>query len=313
MVAISFVIYIALSVWSMSYLSVGMKPERIFRQNSNLYDYMYYQRQWFSDYLPEVVVVINKELDYSDHKVQDQLLKYVGEVEESGFFWGRDETSFWLRDYLDWYNLVVQQGNETCCANVSQILDDFQYYPDGFLMTEPYGKHGKDLRIDENGTKIYKSRIRFRAMKATDPERQMEMMLTIRRISDLYEAVFNLTVYSSDFLLYDQFLTAVPATIYYSGITLAVTVAVALFMVPHVFSIIWVGVSVVSILVGIVGFMRLWDMDLDSVTLINLLIAITLSADFVTHAAYIFLVEFPKEKPGEPPMKKNQVSSVIFF
>ena len=308
-----FFAYITLSLWSVTQMQTGLKPERIYRESSNLFDYTYQQRVLFTRYSHEIQLVLNNEVDYSNSKVQLQLMECISKIESSGYFWGREETSFWLRDFLAWLTTLENGAlNGTqCCENVSEMLVQMQRYPDGFLMQGTYGLHAKDIRMDLNATKILKSRIRMRAKDMTGPDRQMAMMTTIRRIVDEYQPDFDMAAYTGDFLLYDQFLSAVPASLYYSSITLMVTLGVAIMMIPHPVCIFWVGVFVVSILVGIVGLMRLWSMDLDSVSLINLLIAISLSSDFVAHATYIFLVTNPAEIPDSKYAKRRQKDKKI--
>ena len=75
---------------------------------------------------------------------------------------------------------------------------------------------------------------------------------------------------------------------------------VAFFLIPHPTCLFWVAIFVTSVLIGIIGLMRLWDMDLDSVSLINLLIAISFCADLVAHPIYIFMVSAAVDKKGKP-------------
>ena len=51
----------------------------------------------------------------------------------------------------------------------------------------------------------------------------------------------------------------------------------------------WVAFSIVSIEVGVVGFMTLWDVNLDSISMINLIMCIGFSVDFSAHISYHFM------------------------
>ena len=109
-----------------------------------------------------------------------------------------------------------------------------------------------DIRIGKtNQTVIKKMRCVVRAKSMTDPDRQVGMMQSARAACDRLEAIgITAYAYGDNFLLYDNFLTAWPTTLYYAGITLGMTLVVAFFMIPHPVAVFWVGIFVATALVG---------------------------------------------------------------
>ena len=61
---------------------------------------------------------------------------------------------------------------------------------------------------------------------------------------------------------------------------------VALLFIPSLTTVIWVTMTTVSIEVGVVGYMVFWDVSLDCVSMINLIMCIGFSVDFAAHISY---------------------------
>ena len=290
----TFFLYLSASIYSITQMQIGLKPERIYRRSSNLFDYAYFHRSLFTAYSNEIMVVVHNAIDYSDPEIQRNFVNFLNKVHETGYFWGEEETKCWIVDFIKWAQ--VNDIDLRSMKSNRDIIERLRQYPGGFLASAnpktftSYSSHAKDIRIAANGTVIRKSRFRFRARNMTGPDRQIGMMTSMRKLIDRYRPQIHMFAYTADFQMYDQYLTAVPATLYYCGMTLGCTFVVALFMIPHPACLFWVGVFVSSVLVGIIGQMRFWDMDLDSVSLINLLIAISFCSDLIAHPVYIFLI-----------------------
>ena len=64
---------------------------------------------------------------------------------------------------------------------------------------------------------------------------------------------------------------------------------IALIFIPNPLCSLWVAFSIVSIELGVVGFMTLWDVRLDAISMINLIMCIGFSVDFSAHISYHFM------------------------
>ena len=58
---------------------------------------------------------------------------------------------------------------------------------------------------------------------------------------------------------------------------------------PHPVVSVWITLSIVSICVGVVGFMALWQGSVDAVSMINLIMCIGFCVDFSAHITYAFV------------------------
>ena len=64
---------------------------------------------------------------------------------------------------------------------------------------------------------------------------------------------------------------------------------VALVFIPNPACSFWVGFSVISIELGVTGYMAFWDIALDSVSMISLIMCIGFSVDFSAHISYAYM------------------------
>lgn len=77
---------------------------------------------------------------------------------------------------------------------------------------------------------------------------------------------------------------------------------ISFIFIPDLLCGIWVAFSIVSIEAGVAGYMALWDVRLDSISMINLIMCIGFSVDFTAHICYAFMScqeKDPKEKIRE--------------
>lgn len=66
-------------------------------------------------------------------------------------------------------------------------------------------------------------------------------------------------------------------------------VLVALLLIPNAICSIWIGFAIISIEIGVVGYMSMWDVNLDSISVIILIMSIGFSVDFSAHISYAYL------------------------
>lgn len=81
-----------------------------------------------------------------------------------------------------------------------------------------------------------------------------------------------------------------------------IMVVVSFLFIPNLSSM-WVGISIISIHVGVIGYMALWEVRLDTVSMINLIMSIGYSVDFSAHIVYAYLTS--KLKTSEEKLKES--------
>lgn len=80
-----------------------------------------------------------------------------------------------------------------------------------------------------------------------------------------------------------------PTTIQCVTLAAVIMMIISLIFIPNPLCSLWVAFSIMSIELGVVGFMTLWGIRLDSVSMINLIMCIGFSVDFSAHISYHFM------------------------
>lgn len=64
---------------------------------------------------------------------------------------------------------------------------------------------------------------------------------------------------------------------------------ISFLFIPNIQCSIWVAFSIISIETGVIGYMALWGVNLDSISMINLIMCIGFSVDFTAHICYAYM------------------------
>lgn len=116
------------------------------------------------------------------------------------------------------------------------------------------------------------------------------MVADLREICARYSTdELQVTVFQPFFIYIDQYLAILPQTLQTIFVTAAVMVLISMLLIPNLACALWVSFSIVSIEIGVVGYMTWWGVRLDGVALINLIMCIGFSVDFSAHICYHYL------------------------
>lgn len=78
----------------------------------------------------------------------------------------------------------------------------------------------------------------------------------------------------------------------------SVMMLVSFLFIPNILCSLWVAFSIISIETGVIGYMALWHVNLDSISMINLIMCIGFSVDFTAHICYAYMTSKAK-RPDE--------------
>lgn len=100
----------------------------------------------------------------------------------------------------------------------------------------------------------------------------------------------------------------------------ATMMLISFLFIPNVLCSLWVAFSIVSIELGVVGYMALWNVNLDTISMVNLIMCIGFSVDFTAHICYAYMsseASSPKDRVQESlyalglPIIQGAISTVL--
>ncbi|XP_018531672.1 patched domain-containing protein 3 [Lates calcarifer] len=273
--------YLAVSIYGCWILKEGLDIRNLALDDSYIINYYNNQRQHFSEYSYHVMVAVKQPFPYWDEEGQKQLHSCISNFESLTY----------VNSTFAWFLSFQQYANETSLSISSQ--EAFQTHLPHFLELASMFKQDINLTADNE---IQASRFFIQTLNKTTME---DVMVGLRKTAE--ECPVELLVYHPAFIYFDQYTVIMDSTIQTVLVAVTVMLVISLILIPSVLCSVWVAFAICSVIVGVTGFMALWGVNLDSISMINLVMCIGFSVDFSAHISYSF-VSSPKCDVNEKAM-----------
>ncbi|XP_023153986.2 patched domain-containing protein 3 [Amphiprion ocellaris] len=256
--------YLAVSIYGCCILNEGLDIKNLAVDDSYIIDYYNHQRQYFSEFSCNVMVAVKQPFPY----------------------WGNDEhlhSSFeslsFVNNTLAWFTSYKNHANASN-LNISSREAFYTHLPH-FLELNPMFRQDINLTVDGD---IQASRF---FLQTLDQTTMKDMMIGLRKTAE--ECPVELLVFHPAFIYFDQYTVITENTVQTILIAVVVMLVASLILIPNPLCSICVAFAVCSVITGVTGFMSLWGINLDSISMINLVMSIGFSVDFSAHISYSFV------------------------
>lgn len=269
-----YVAYLAVSIYGCFDIKQGIELYDLAADNSHVTRFNKKDREYFSDYGPSVMVIVTEAFPYWDKTKRHQLQTCMEDFKTLEFV-DKDVYTSWLDSYLSYgqENHLNLDDKDVFLKNLSPFFESFPFFKQDVNLT---------------GDVIYASRVFIQATDINSADMEMEMLKGLKfKVNNCSAA--SLSVYNQDFIFYDQYGVVVKNTIKNVFVITAVMLAVSLLLIPNPLCSLGVACSIGSVTAGVTGFMALWDVSLDSISMIIFSICIGFTVDFSAHVSYAFV------------------------
>ncbi|KAI6242635.1 Patched domain-containing protein 3 [Aphelenchoides fujianensis] len=257
-------------------METTFNPQKTFPLNSHLQQSLRPIDRLIVEYAP-LSFVVNKPPAISQ---VPEFLAMVEEIESLPGTYGDNTTHLWLRDFLRYDQRKHQKSNSSAAYTPS-----YQRTPD-FLVDR--------MMADKNVVKWHKEGDRVvldsfvfvivRYGKRSWHERA-DIIEQLRNLIDRYPQ-FEVSAFDYDSTIFDLIITVKSEMLKAVLITLACMTVVCFVIVPSAHFTLLAAMAVLSISFNLLGLLGWWNQDLDPVTMINVVVAIGFSVDFVAHIVF---------------------------
>lgn len=270
-VIVVYFVYMAFSIYGAINLEQGLVLRNLFSEDSYYYKYSIVEHDNFPLPIP-VSFVIDETLDYRDPEVVRKVNALVEAAQASPMVHRSFEIN-WLKEF---YKAgLPTNGTEMDFANNLRLF--FQFAP---ILKN-------DAVFGENASQIIHSRVYVITKSIQRSYDQGLMMQEMRRIAE--ESSLNVFAYGQPFTFFEQYVSVLPNTLQTVGIAVLACFVVTCIFMPHPFLIALVTLSVVSIMIGVFGFMHMWGLSLSCITMIHVIMCVGFSVDFSAHICHAFM------------------------
>ncbi|XP_074550135.1 patched domain-containing protein 3-like [Halichoeres trimaculatus] len=282
-VLVLFAVYLCASVYGCFHVQQGIELYDLAADDSHVTTFNRKDREYFSAYGPTVMVVVSEEFPYWDQAKRRELQGCVDAFRGLEHV-DDDILTSWLNSYLSYgeESQLNLEDRHVFLTNLSTFFD-----------LNPFFKQDVNL----TGDAIHASRFFIQTVNISNGGEEIEMLHSLTDTAEKCEAA-SLLVYNQKFIFYDQYDVVVYSTIKNVGVITAVMLVVSLLLIPDPLCSLWVTFSIGSVTAGVTGFMWLWDVSLDSISMIIFTVCIGFTVDFSAHVSYAF-VSSEKATPDE--------------
>ncbi|CAC5415526.1 unnamed protein product [Mytilus coruscus] len=271
-ICILFAVYLGFSVWGTTGFQEGLDIRDLVGKDSYYYDFYDTDQNMFSQSLI-VSLNIQSDVNYRFESSFNQINSLVTNVQ-------KDSQVFddFLLSWLHAYRSSAVFDNTSDALFISGLQS--------FLSTVQGNVFVNDVMFDTSNS-IVASRIHIMTESITSSNSQADLMVKIRE--SVESSSLPVFAYSPGFIFFEQYVQILPQTLQTLGICVAVVFVVTAIFMPLPFMIILVTVTVVMIMVGVIGFIKFWDLTLSSVTMIHIIMCVGFCIDFSTHMCHAFV------------------------
>ena len=276
--------FLAAGIYGATKIDESFDRRILAKDDSYLKKFLSAQEKYFSLSIP-VSIVVNDDVDYEKNSVQEDLKKLANIVTSNKHY--KNTTLSWI----DAFSKHAQGYNKN--IDGSKFMPELQL----FLNIPQYSYFKQDLKFSSDNKTLKASRIIGIMKDSTSSTFQKNAMLTLREdLSD--KSQLGAFPIARPFIFFEQYAITSSETIRNLLIAaLAVLIVTSPFLVDCTVTILVV-LNFVALVLELFGLMVLWDVSLNSVSMINLVMAIGFAVDYSAHIAHAYVMS-DKETANE--------------
>ncbi|XP_076827962.1 patched domain-containing protein 3-like [Brachyhypopomus gauderio] len=265
--------YLAASIYGCFQMQEGIDLKNLAVDDSYVVKY-YDNEKYFKQYGPIVMIVITDDkFQYWNASVRENLDLCLKEFKNLPMT-SENAPISWLHAYLqlplDFNDEKIFKSNLVPFLSVSGFSQDVNF----------------------SNNQIIASRMFIQTVNISTAIDEKNMLNVFRETAEKCAKSQNpvdILVYHPAFIYFDQYAVIVSNTIQNIVVATLAMLIVSLLLIPNPLCSVWVTFAIASVIVGVAGFMALWDVNLDSISMINLVICIGFSVDFSAHISYAYV------------------------
>ncbi|KAM6412456.1 patched domain-containing protein 3-like [Pluvialis apricaria] len=280
--------YLGGSIYGCTQIREGIDLRNLASDDSYVIPYYDDDDKYFSAYGPRVMVVITESVDYWNETVRLVIENCTQNLEDISYV-DKNLSESWLTVYTNLAKRgLINISNKTLFINNLHIL--FRIVP------------SFEWDINKTQDTIEASRFFIQTVNVTSAVDEKNLLNQLRETAK--QCTIPLMVYHPAFIYYDQYLVIVQNTIQNVVVAAGAMLVISLLLIPNPLCCLWVTFAIASVIVGVAGFMTFWSVNLDSISMINLVICIGFSVDFSAHISYAFVTS------GESSANKRAIEAL---
>lgn len=278
-----YLIYLFFAYYGVSQIKEGLEPTNLLVEDSYAIPHYRLLQKYFWKYGATLQVVVNNAPDLRNSSSRDRIHAMVGDFATTRHSIGKESVQFWLYEMESYYHDSLDM----------KIIDDaFYSMLRHWLASMNNNPWAEDLYWSDakDGNVILKSfRFLIGMHDISATKEQKDATLFFRAVASRWPE-YNITTFMPLWLFTDQYAIIVPNTVQNIVIALTCMVLIAFVLIPQPMCAFWVALACASIDFGVIGYMTIWKVNLDAISMITIIMSIGFSVDYSAHITYGYVV-----------------------
>ncbi|XP_067127239.1 patched domain-containing protein 3-like, partial [Centruroides vittatus] len=286
----------ALGIWGVLSLQDGLNVYKFNSESSEISQGFHVYYKYFTEYPFTVHVVINETLDYSNPGVQQTVYKFMQKFHTIENIAGQEYEFSWLKYYKEFQNHPISKYSLRG-YDLSQKQDFMDALRNVFLKFIGAKQFKSDIIINHNYTDIVASRFLFLANNVSNRVTEFKIANDLSKIVE--EAPFSVVIHTIITPVIEQGIVIRQITFQLFWITSLLIFVIFVSLIPNLHCALIVAICVVSITLQTIGFMSLWAINLDIVSVMTLILCIGFCVNYPTHICYCYITSSQTTTEGK--------------
>ncbi|KRZ52701.1 Patched domain-containing protein 3 [Trichinella nativa] len=274
---IIYLIYVLFSFWGCSQIEVGFSASKLVtadspaRRFSELMDNYYLKSA-------EVHVYVYKAPDFRNETQVRRFLNFVHLIESTPYSGGPSTTNLWYHSYSNFLQLKRRPKEE------------FYDHLEEFFQIPAFKQHLTEIRW-KNESQMNKIKSFFFTTTFHSPNggRGWVPIVSIwRQISRKFSEFEPIIYGDRQAFIADQLISLPRNTLQTAGMGILSLMIMTAIFIPTSSSVFLVGMMLLSTDLGVIGLLAIWGVDLDPISMINILMSLDFSIEYAAHVCHYY-------------------------
>ncbi|KAF1750605.1 hypothetical protein GCK72_017156 [Caenorhabditis remanei] len=283
-----YLVYISLAIGGCLNIKEGLDPKLLVRESFYLSKFYEIIDETFWREGLQMQVVVNNPPDLFNPDTRKGFDEMMADFEGTQYTMNPNATMIWLRAYETHLETEVHELN---IQKPNSSEDWYRRCRDWLIVAGGRRLWQMDMvwanTSFEETPKITAFRFQLGLRNYRTPTDHTHSCKLMRAIAEKHSK-FNVTTFHEYYPFADQYLELTPSLFQNMFMDLGTILLVSMVMIPEWRCAVAIVLSIASINVGVLGFMSFWGVNLDSVSIITVIMCIGFAVDLSAHIAYAF-------------------------
>ncbi|CCD67999.1 SSD domain-containing protein [Caenorhabditis elegans] len=281
---VTFIIYLGISVYGICVMEQGLDYDKLLLHSDPLVEALKREIELFHGG-DQIEIAIQNCPNITIAESRDRIELVAQEFENISYSLGGKGTSFWMREYKKYSNLTgsyLNDNRESWIVGVyewSQLFAFYKLWSQDFVWAN---------ESDYDTLELKSYRFRIGVHRLSTPTDLVLITEELRGVADRHPDL-NIVTYQQSRAIADQLNVILSSTITNDTLAMFCMFCVALIFIPNPICALFITFAMVTIDIGVIGFLSLWSVKLDPISMITIIMSIGFSIEFSAHITHGFV------------------------